>query len=329
MTRPGIPNSVDPSLQRTPLTWPPRGLPADPDPTRWIKPPRDADQDPRDAADWSRSEPERGWLEQIERFWLGRTSETFLDRATHRGWAPDEPETYCARCGSRVGYYELGPEGEDSPTDGCGGCARKRLPWERFVRLGDYQGLLRRAVHELKFQAWRPVGRELGGLLGAAIARDLDRLGVDRSTCCLVPVATPFWRRLGRGVAHTEILANAASAVCGVPVVRALKKKMRPSQLAVAPSERRANIRGAFRAATAKPERVRVAIVLDDVRTTGATMTEACRSLKAGWNPERGSDLRVWAACVGVAQSRRERLIWTDEGEGDTGSRGDGPRSKG
>jgi predicted amidophosphoribosyltransferase len=214
--------------------------------------------------------------------------------------------------------YEVAlPEAADFGLQGCPACDRRRLPWTRCIRLGDYDGLLRRGVHELKFQRWRPVGRELGMLLGAALAQALREADIAPTAARLIPVSPPFWRRVWRGIDHTQVLARAASAVCRVPVLSAFGRRLRPSQLAVNPTDRRRNVKGSFRVRRRRPDGVRVAIVLDDVRTTGATMLEACRTLRAGWP---GDGVEVWSAVVGVASKRRRPLAWSETGRASAAS---------
>ncbi len=190
------------------LVWPPKPVDAQ-DSIRWKIPGSSRDPDrtfvdiPAELVGLDPAPqpmPSAGWLDQVERYWLGLTSQGFIERARKYGWAPDSTGTYCPRCGSRVGLYELAiPEAGDAGTSGCPACERKRLPWTRCVRLGDYHGLLRRAVHELKFRRWRPVGREIGSMLGAALAGELDRAGVARAECCIVPISSSFWRRVCAG----------------------------------------------------------------------------------------------------------------------------------
>jgi predicted amidophosphoribosyltransferase len=304
------------------LVWPPKPVDAQ-DSIRWKIPGSSRDPDrtfvdiPAELVGLDpapQPTPSAGWLDQVERYWLGLTSQGFIERARKYGWAPDSTGAYCPRCGSRVGLYELAiPEAGDAGTSGCPACERKRLPWTRCVRLGDYHGLLRRAVHELKFRRWRPVGTEIGSMLGAALAGELDRAGVARAECCIVPISSSFWRRVWRGIDHTQVLARSASRVCGVPVVHALGRKLRPSQLAVSASERRRNVKGSFVCRLGIPEGIRVAIVLDDVRTTGATMLEACGTLRQGWK-RPGGELEIWSAVAGVASSRRRPLAWAEDG---------------
>lgn len=314
---PGQPNPA--------FRWPPRRPDRETQAVRWRRPGSHADEID-ETLRRTGEEPDVGALEQIERYWLGRTSEKFIDRARRRGWAPDEPGSYCPRCGGRVGLYELGPEGPapDDPPDrvgGCGACERRRLPWTRVVRLGDYTGLLRRAIHELKFQRWRPVGTEIGELLGAALAAELSRTRIPKEACGLIPIPTPWWRRIARGVDHTEVIARAASVVCGIRVVRGLRRRWRPSQLAVTASARRSNVRGSFLVRGAPPPAVRLFVVIDDVRTTGATMMEACRTLRRGWAGDgTEAPFALWTAPLAVAVNRRRPLAWAVEGESGNGS---------
>jgi predicted amidophosphoribosyltransferase len=319
---PETPSGHDAPASPTRLVWPPKPL-ADTDlrPARphWHRagdvPPQLAVAE--DDAPVSHPDPrqsEKPWWYQVEEHWLGLTSQGFVERARDQGWAPDLPDAYCPRCGTRVGLYEVAlPEAADFGLHGCPACDRRRLPWSRCVRLGDYHGLLRRAVHEFKFRRWRPVGRELGMLLGSALAQALRDADIPPACARLIPVSPPFWRRLWRGIDHTQVLARAASETSGVPMLAAFGRLFRPSQLAVAPTDRRRNVKGSFRVRRRRPAGVRVAIVLDDVRTTGATMLEACRTLRTAWP---GDDLEIWSAVVGVASKRRRPLAWSETGDG-------------
>jgi len=188
------------------------------------------------------------------------------------------------------------------------------VAWDRFVRLGEYDGILRDAVHDLKFTGWRRAGRDVGLELGAALRARLASEGADPRLAVIVPVPTTFRRRLFRGVDHTLVLARAVSRATGIPIVRALRRSHRPSQLDVPRSSRRANV-----AKSMKPRRIgaiagKTVIVLDDVVTTGATMSAACRALAAGIRrvygrrgKKAGESTAIWALCVGRAREPSPR----------------------
>jgi predicted amidophosphoribosyltransferase len=237
----------------------------------------------------------REFVRAIEHTWLGVTREPFHVRAAEAGWSPDAREDYCARCGGSVGPGE-------GDGDGCAACRRRRLRWEHAIRLGAYEGVLAEAVREVKFSAWRALGDELGRLLGERIGEELERVDVRAHEAVLVPIPMSWTSRMKRGIDHTLVLARAASRETNVPVVRALRRRHGPTQLDVPPSRRAENVRGVFRcrAIGGSP---RVIVLLDDVRTTGATLTSAARALRSGADP----GARIWAATAAVTPHRDRR----------------------
>jgi len=100
----------------------------------------------------------------------------------------------------------------------------------------------------------------------------------------LVPVPAQCARRAQRGFDPPQLLADAASAAWGVPVLRALERRRdtRPQALLGA-AARRDNVRGAFRLAPGASRFVhgRAVLLLDDVATTGSTLLEAAEPLEA------------------------------------------------
>jgi predicted amidophosphoribosyltransferase len=197
---------------------------------------------------------------------------------------------------------------EETP-DGCRVCLGKRLPWTRFVRLGEYHGLVRDVVHEMKFTAWRRLGMDAGRMLGAQLRPLLE--GVAREELVLVPVPSTFRRRMARGIDHTLVLARGAREVTGGRIVRALARRHRPSQVGLPMSERRRNVSGTMRLRGQGQLGGCTVIVIDDVRTTGATMTEACRALVRGLRERETPAQAVWAAVIGVAVERARDPVHT------------------
>lgn len=276
-----------------PFVWPPRREP----PHSEHEQDREADAPHWLDAQWPR---EAGRVAQaigeVERVLLGGGSDTLERRADQTGWRPEHIARACWRCAGSVGEHEVG-------DDGCAACRASRPPWNRFVRLGVHEFPIREAIHDLKFHARRGVGRELGRLLGLRIRYEMQRTG-QPTHGVIVPMPISARRRLRRGVDHTLVLARAASAECGLPVRRLLRRSHRPSQLSVPPSEREANVRGSIRARKgAQAPGEGVVIVLDDVRTTGATMRAACRAVEA-LGVERG---RLWACVAGVRDAPERR----------------------
>ena len=231
-------------------------------------------------------------LRHIESVFLGLTRPPFSDRAAEAGWAPDNPATLCPRCARTTGPHGHGPHG-------CTHCHAEKFPWTHAARLGPYQGLLRQAIHEVKFSAWRRLGTDLGRLLGHQL-RPL--LACPPRQAVVIPVPCTFRRRLTRGIDHTATLAKAVSRVLGAPYAPALKRRHRPPQLGLSNTERRRNVAGTM-SLRGYPRFDGLTILLvDDVRTTGATMSEACKALLKGLKARGQTPAQVWSCTLAVVE---------------------------
>jgi competence protein ComFC len=272
--------------------------PGDPPPARFVWPPnKDASPAtlgpvPRATGDSGADEascvlrptslrPATHWWSQVEEAWLGRLSPPFRELAERDGWRPDPQSSACPRCGKSVGLFEaVGFEGE---TFGCANCRELRLPWSRAIRLGEHVGILRDAVHDTKFTAFRRTGETLGELLGEQVRPVLREAGTEPGEACLVPIPMSLRRRLSRGIHHTLAISRGMSRVLGIRVLNCLSRRHTPSQLEVPASQRGSNVRRSMRLTSRPPEGVRLLILVDDVMTTGATLREGCRAIREGW----------------------------------------------
>jgi ComF family protein len=143
----------------------------------------------------------------------------------------------------------------------------------------DYEGVLREIVHAFKYEGRRSLASPLGALMREA-GRDL----LAEATCA-VPVPLHPWRRVRRGFNQAADLA----AALNMPVLHALwRRRMTRSQTGLAAAARRRNVRGAFRLSPLVSDRTirsmlagRTVMLIDDVRTTGATLDACAWVLKA------------------------------------------------
>jgi predicted amidophosphoribosyltransferase len=258
-----------------PFVWPPAGRQDDP---------ITQDSPEAEGADEAPTVAEPGWAARVEADLLGVRAVSFGRWAAATGWRPEPWASFCWRCAGSVGPHE-------TDGTGCAACRGKRLAWDRAARLGLYEGGLRAGVMGLKFGRWRRSGRELGRAMGARLAEMLAAGGVEPREAVLVPVPTSWRRRMERGVDHTAVLAVAAGRESGVAVVRGLGRRHTRPQVGLTASARAENIRGAFRGREGAKDRVRearVIVVVDDVRTTGATLTAGSRAVRrlAGKGPQ-------------------------------------------
>lgn len=118
----------------------------------------------------------------------------------------------------------------------------------------------------------------MGRLLVERRRDDLAELRLD----AVVPIPMYWWRRLRRGKNSPEMLAACLAKSLDIPMRRSVLvwRRNTPPQAGLAASRRFENVRGAFR--VRHPDAVKDARILlvDDVLTTGATCSEAAKTLK-------------------------------------------------
>jgi ComF family protein len=176
----------------------------------------------------------------------------------------------------------------------CQGCRDFEPEFDRAVSFGEYAGTLRGLIHLLKYDKVLPAVAALGGMLAHTIGQ-LPASNED-SLPLVVPVPLHASKRRERGFNQAELIVRAAAKQLPtrVGIAPGLLKRQRPthSQVGLTREERVTNMRGAFR--VTDPERVkgRTVIVVDDVMTTGTTVSECARVLK-----KAGAE-KVWAATV-------------------------------
>lgn len=276
------------STGNAPFTWPPRAPISTADaPGAINNDPGAAPIPPAQRSPWR--ERIRACLAEIEEAWLDPIAQPLSKRAASLGWLPDSFERYCDRCGATIGPH-------DSDEFGCSECRSSRPPWDRIVRLGEYTDPLAAWICEVKFTRFRAFGLELGALLGRRLREAGAAAGAQRG--CIVPMPTTFLRKCERGIDHAGVIAAGVSHELGWPLRRLLRRKHRPSQRAVAPSARPANVSGAFGSARWRRPSAGTIILVDDVMTTGSTMRAACRSLRV--SVPKGTGVQIWGAVLAV-----------------------------
>ena len=135
-----------------------------------------------------------------------------------------------------------------------------------------YGGPLATAIQRLKYAGRSELARPLGALLADYAVVFGGR--VER----VVPVPLHPSRLRERGFNQSALLARPVAQALGVPFDPHWLARVRPTrdQAGLARDARSQNLRGAFAARGARAPRV---LLIDDVRTTGATLAEAAEAL--------------------------------------------------
>jgi ComF family protein len=174
--------------------------------------------------------------------------------------------TACIRCGLTL------PFPQDSE---CGRCQRHPPAFHSTCALFRYEEPVRHLIHALKFGARYPCARLLGSLLADALSSLEDKPAL------LIPVPLHPSRYRERGFNQATEIARILSRRLQIPldVTGCVRVRRTQPQAELAAEERARNIRKAFQI-VGKPAVAHVAIV-DDVVTTGATVNELARVLRA------------------------------------------------
>jgi ComF family protein len=203
-------------------------------------------------------------------------SDDLVCRVCRLRWRPVRPP-WCERCGQ--------PEPHFGPCRLCRAWPGELISARSAVWL---DGGARRAVHALKYDGLSRVGRDMA----AVVAKLLERPPAE---AVLVPIPLGAKRRARRGYNQSEALAAALAQLWGLTNRPELLVRTRdtPTQTALTPAARLANVAGAFRVGIVdfglrrerQPGKFAVAnpqsaiVLIDDVFTTGATLAEAARAL--------------------------------------------------
>ena len=172
-------------------------------------------------------------------------------------------------------------------TDLCGSCranmpeysVRKTKPQflDSFAAVWYYEESVRGSLLRFKFRGARSYAAAYGRFVAMKLLQTQPE-GFDVLTW--IPVS-PL-RKLRRGYDQVKLIALAVGRELDMTPVPTLKKirHNRPQSGITGAEKRKANVLGAYRAVC--PEKIagKRVLLLDDILTTGATMSEAARILK-------------------------------------------------
>lgn len=142
--------------------------------------------------------------------------------------------------------------------------------WVAFV----YSRYAKEIIKEFKFNGKRAVAKEL--------AHHMSSSGTKNNNTILVHIPTATARIRERGYDHAKLLAAALAKESGLIHLPLLARTSQQRQVGSGRTERFKNISGVFRiSGTAKDVEGAHILLVDDVVTTGATLAEAARVLRA------------------------------------------------
>ncbi len=169
---------------------------------------------------------------------------------------------FCGTCASTV---------QRAPAQGPGGASAAAA----FV----YGGAVARAIVRLKYEQRPDLARPLGDLL----CRALEPRAAALAGVVVVPVPLHPSRLADRGFNQAALLASRVARHLGAPLRALALARVRdtPKQAALDRQARLANLAGAFVARRPGQTVERDILLVDDVRTTGATLDACAHALLA------------------------------------------------
>lgn len=155
-------------------------------------------------------------------------------------------------------------------------------------------GITHKLIHSFKYGGSFRNAEFSGKLLGKSLISKHPFTDTD----IIVPVPLHRLKKYERGYNQSDYIAKGITQVTGIPGKRNLLKRIRntKTQTRLNKDERINNVKDAFKAFRQSEVSDKTILLVDDVMTTGSTLAEAARTLKAA------GCKKVYAATVAVAE---------------------------
>jgi ComF family protein len=188
-----------------------------------------------------------------------------------QGRAPRIVAPFCAKCSEPF-------PGAITQTFSCANCEHRVLHFDCAVAAYRSRGVVRRVVHQFKYGRQRHLRFPVANWLRETLQDPRLR---DRVFDAIVPVPLHPARERERGFNQAAVLAELLGPSAGAPVRMVLERtRYTTTQTAYDRAERIENLHGAFRLRKNQDVRDFRVLLIDDVLTTGSTLSECARVLR-------------------------------------------------
>ncbi|PYK21373.1 MAG: hypothetical protein DME53_04140 [Verrucomicrobia bacterium] len=169
-------------------------------------------------------------------------------------------------------------EGSIQSAFTCANCAHRTIYFDAAVAAYRGRGIVREVIHQFKYTRQIHLRHLVARWLGAALEDERLR---DCNFDLIVPVPLHPTRERERGFNQASLLSELLSAQTSIRSQRVLERvRYTTTQTALDRSERMENLHNAFRLRKNADVRGLRVLLIDDVLTTGSTLSECARVLK-------------------------------------------------
>lgn len=162
-----------------------------------------------------------------------------------------------------------------------------------------YDDLVKKSIHKFKYDFHPHYAKTYAKLISSEL-KNIDTLEFD----FIVPVPMYSKKRRTRGFNQAELIGIEISNILGIPVITNEFKRIKPTKpqsLIASYSDRRKNLKGAFRIVEKGFFEDKSIMLVDDIITSGATIKE-CKNLL--YEDGAKNIIAVSLACAGKYKSQ-------------------------